>query len=412
MRLKMKKLSLITIFIVCCLAYATFGANDNENSINAGSTDTEKAAEKAVEKAVEKVAEKAIEKVTEKRVEKAVEKAVEKVTVEKVVERAEAKAAEKAELKAKRPEEWWKPTKVNFFVFLLDIDKIDDARQSFSANVFVRLFWKDKRLIHDGRVKTVTLNEVWNPDILIANQGGLVQKALPDVVKVAPDGTVTYIQRYTGPLSQPLKLSRFPFGQHRFSIHFISPGSTPQEVQFIPAPAIRDPQIIGGAIYKELSLQDWKITEYVALPRPYVPAKDIEVAGFAFEFTAKRYAIYYVFQVIVPLVLIVMMSWGAFYVDPANTGAGIGVATSSMLTLIAYRFMLGNLIPRLPYMTRLDYFTLGSTILVFLTLIEVIIATNLALRQKEKMALKIDLWCRFLFPVVFILWSAWSLIFE
>ena len=106
------------------------------------------------------------------------------------------------------------------------------------------------------------------------------------------------------------------------------------------------------------------------------------------------------------------MAWGAFYINPTNAGAQIGVATSSMLTLIAYRFMLGNLIPRLPYMTRLDFFLLGSTTLVFLTLVEVVITTNLALRQMEKIALKIDQWCRVVFPVTFILWSFWSLIFK
>ena len=105
-----------------------------------------------------------------------------------------------------------------------------------------------------------------------------------------------------------------------------------------------------------------------------------------------------------------MMSWGAFYIDPKNAGAQIGVATSSMLTLIAYRFMLGNLVPRLPYMTRLDYFTLGSTVLVFLTLAEVVITTNLALEEKGKIARKVDHWCRLIFPVTFGLWSVWSLI--
>ena len=329
---------------------------------------------------------------------------------EKAVEKAEEKAAEKAEIKAKRPEEWWEPTVVNFFVFVLDIDKIDGAAQSFTANVFIRLSWKDKRLAHEGRVQTVPLTEIWNPSVFIANQGGLIQKALPEVAKVAPDGSVTYIQRYTGPLSQPLKLSQFPFDQHQFTIQFVSPGSSPEEVQFVRAPAIGDPKIIGGSMYHELSLPDWNVTEYSAHAYPYKPTPDIEVAGFVFQFTAERYATYYVWQVIVPLFLIVMMSWGAFYIDPTNAGAQIGVATSSMLTLIAYRFMLGQLIPRLPYMTRLDHFTLGGTILVFLTLAEVIVTTNLALRQREKIAIKIDIWCRFVFPAIFILWSAWSLI--
>lgn len=392
----MKNLSLITIFLVCFPALSASGVNEDGDSIKTYSPDKEnsvKVTEEAVEKAVEKVAEKAVEQ--------AVEKAVEKV---------EEKAAEKAEIKAKRPEEWWEPTKVNFFVFVLDIDKIDGAAQSFTANVFIRLSWKDKRLVHEGSVQTVPLTEIWNPDVLIVNRGGIMQKSLPEVVKVAPDGSVTYLQRYTGPLSQPLKLSEFPFDQHHFTIQFVSPGSTPQEVQFVPAPAIGDPKIIGGAMYHELSLPDWKVTEYTAETHPYEPTRDIEIAGFVFEFTAKRYAIYYIWQVIVPLVLIVMMSWGAFYIDPTNAGAQIGVATSSMLTLIAYRFMLGNLIPRLPYMTKLDYFTLGSTVLVFLTLMEVVITTNLALKEKVKIARIIDRWCSFVFPVTFILWSVRSLV--
>ncbi|MHC4150012.1 MAG: hypothetical protein ACYSR5_11065, partial [Planctomycetota bacterium] len=293
-------------------------------------------------------------------------------TVEKAAERVVEKVEDKTELKGNRPEEWLGPTKVNFFIFVLDIDKVDGAAQSFTANVYVRLYWKDKRLAHEASVQTVPLTEIWNPHVIIANRsGGLVQKSLPEVVEIESDGTVTYRQRYIGPLSQPLKLSEFPFDQHQFTIQFIAPAFSAKDIQFIPGPAVSIPELVGGAIYHELSLPDWKIIEYVAETRPYRPAGDVEVAGFVFEFTAKRFALYYVWQVIVPLVSIVMMAWGAFYIDPTNTGAQIGVATSSMLTLIAYRFMLGDLIPRLSYMTRLDYFTLGSTILVFLTLLEV-----------------------------------------
>ncbi|MHC5061295.1 MAG: hypothetical protein ACYTFK_09460 [Planctomycetota bacterium] len=386
----MKKFSVITIFLVCCIAGAAFGVDGNKNSVNSDQADRER--EKAVEKAAEQAAEKALEKVTEKQVEKAAEKAI-----------------EKAETKAQRPTELRESTNVNFFVFILDIDKIDGAAQSFTVNVFVRLSWKDKRLAHEGGAQTAPLTEVWNPGILIANQGGLMQRALPEIVRIAPDGTVRYIQRYTGPLSQPLELSEFPFDQHQFTIQFVSPSFTPQEVQFVPAPAIREPTIIGGSMYRELSLPDWEIVEYAAKAHPYKPTPDVEVAGFVFQFIAKRYSIYYIWQVIIPLVLIVMMSWGAFYIDPTNAGAQIGVATSSMLTLIAYRFMLGQLIPRLPYMTRLDYFTLGSTILVFLTLAEVIVTTNLDLRGRNKTALTVDRWCRFVFPAIFAMWSFWSL---
>ncbi len=379
-------LSVKILVIVCLFSFDVFCADTG--------------ADKAVEEAAEKAAEKAVEEATEETVEK---------VAEKTIEKAEEKAAEKAELKAKRPDEWLGATKIHFLVFVVDIDNIDGANQSFTANVYLGLRWKDKRLAHEGSVRTIPLEETWNPRMIIVNRGGIVQKSLPDVVEIASDGTVTYRQRYTGPLSQPLKLSKFPFDQHDFAIQFVAAGYTSDEIEFIPDTSIPGIPTPGGGIYHELSLPDWHILKYQAVTRGYEAIKGRTAAGFAFEFTAKRYASYYVWQVIVPLILIVMMSWGAFYIDPTNAGAQIGVATSSMLTLIAYRFMLGNLIPRLPYMTRLDRFTLGSTILVFLTLAEVIITTNLALADKENFARKIDHWCRAMFPAAFILWSVWSL---
>ena len=38
----MKKLFLITIFLVCCVAGIAFGANDDESSMNTGQTDQPK----------------------------------------------------------------------------------------------------------------------------------------------------------------------------------------------------------------------------------------------------------------------------------------------------------------------------------------------------------------------------------
>jgi hypothetical protein len=81
--------------------------------------------------------------------EKAVEEAVEKAA-EKVVEKAAEEAVEKAELTAKRPDEWRGPTKVHFLVFVIDVDDIDDANQSFAANAYLRLRWKDRRLANPG----------------------------------------------------------------------------------------------------------------------------------------------------------------------------------------------------------------------------------------------------------------------
>lgn len=293
-------------------------------------------------------------------------------------------------------------------VFVLDIDQIDGAIQSFNANVYVQLRWKDERLLHsETSARILSLQDVWNPRIVVANQQGIIRKSLPDVVEVKPDGTVIYRQRYVGVFSQPLDLSYFPLDQHRFQIQFVAVGHVGEQLEFVPDIV---QGVEGGGISSQLSLPDWDIVQYESLARPYEPFPQMRAAGFAFEFEAKRHFLYYFWQVMVPLAVVVAMSWAAFWIDPKLAGSQISVATSSILTLIAYRFVVRGLLPRLPYMTRMDYFLLASTWLVFLALVEVILTTFLAHNDRGELARKIDRVCRLAFPAVFLVVSAWSII--
>jgi len=96
-------------------------------------------------------------------------------------------------------------------------------------------------------------------------------------------------------------------------------------------------------------------------------------------------------------------------VGRGNVGVRIGVATSSILTLIAHRFVLASLVPRLPYMTRLDYFTVGSTLLVFMALITVIFTSFLAEKEYDSLAHKVDISARVTFPAIFLFLLGWFL---
>ena len=77
-----------------------------------------------------------------------------------------------------------------------------------------------------------------------------------------------------------------------------------------------------------------------------------------------------------------------------------------MLTLIAYRFAVGADVPKLPYLTLLDRFILASSVLVFLSLVEVLVTTTLALRNRSDAARAIDRHARWVFPTVFSLLAA------
>ena len=381
------------ILIVACIPAAAFS--------------TEQGVEQATQDAIEQAATQAAEDIVEKATADVAEKAAEKA-VEKVVEKVAADAAAEDELKAKRPDHWMGSTKVHFFVFVVDIDKIDDADQNFAANVWITLRWKDKRLANPGgAIRQKRLEEVWNPHILLANRQGLVSKSLPDVVSIHPDGTVHYEQRYTGLLSQPLMLSKFPFDKHLFTIHFVAAGYSSDEVTFVPDIPKLNSSLIGGGMTSIWSLPDWERVQFEALPLFYEPMEGMKVPGFVARFEAKRYIAYYIWQIVLPLVVVVIMSWAAFWIGREHVGVRIGVATSSILTLIAQRFVFASLLPRLPYMTRLDFFTVGSTLLVFMALLVVVITSYLSTIDRDPPARVVDLSSRAAFPAVFLSLLGW-----
>src|SRR5467141_132288 len=110
-----------------------------------------------------------------------------------------------------RPDPDSRPTQVSVDIFFVDINSIDSAQQTFTADIAVVLRWKDTRLAHTGSgVVHYPLDQVWNPRVVIVNETNSVNRRLPESVYVDADGTVLYRQRYVGAFAQPLRLHSFP----------------------------------------------------------------------------------------------------------------------------------------------------------------------------------------------------------
>jgi len=299
------------------------------------------------------------------------------------------------------------PTQVSVGIWIADITSIDSAQQSFTAEIAVVLRWKDPRLAHTGNgVVRYPLEQVWHPRIAVVNETNSVSRKFPDLVEVEPDGRVTYRQRYAGAFSQPLRLRSFPFDRQTFRLQFVAVRYRANEVQFVPDQDWIDNGLKqAGGIATSIALPDWTIESWNTKSLSYALAPGFEYSGYAFEFTASRNAQHYVWKVILPLVLIVIMSWAVFWIDPVTSNSQISIAVTSMLTLIAYRFAIDNQLPRLPYTTNLDAFILMSTVLVFFSFIEVLVTTILENQKRNRLAITIDRSCRVIFPVIFLLAS-------
>ena len=293
------------------------------------------------------------------------------------------------------------PTQVEVDIFLLDLDAIDSASQSFDANLYFEATWKDPRLADEAQGRTLTrhLDEIWNPRLQILNQQRL-WSSMSDIADVSPDGTVKQRARVWGSFSQPLDLREFPFDTQTISIQVVAAGYTTSEVVLTPNPM--------AGIGEAFSVADWEILDRrmstdVETPGP----KELQSPAIALSVDAKRLRGYFWIKVIAPLILIVAMSWAVFWIDPKDTGTKISITITAMLTLIAYRFAIGASLPAISYLTRIDMFILFSTILVYASLVAVLVTAAYSRKERHALAQRIDRVSRWGFPLFFI--ASWAL---
>lgn len=288
-------------------------------------------------------------------------------------------------------------TRVHVAMGLLDVDEIDGADQNLTVNLVIQARWDDPRLAHPGPGDLVLpLQDVWHPELLFVNQQR-IWSTFPRVARVAPSGMVEFRQRVWGPFSQPLDFREFPFDRQDLEMRVGAFGFRPHEIVFEA-----DPEAPSG-LASAFSLPDWGVTGWHLDFTPYDPlAGGRGTASFAMVLVVDRYASHYLWKVILPLILIVAMSSIVFWIDPREGGTQIGVSTTSMLTLIAYRFAVGSQIPAVPYLTRMDHFILGSTLLVFAALVQAVMTSVMHSKNQAERARRFDRICRVLFPAVFL----------
>jgi len=249
------------------------------------------------------------------------------------------------------------------------------------------------------------LTEVWNPRLNIIGQQN-VWRSYPEFIEIEPDGQVIYRQKLWGNFSQPMDLHNFPMDQQTLTVHMVAAGLSEQHVKMVPL--LLD-EIAISDIADKFSVPDFVVTDWQAQPESYFPHKGREgTAGFLMEVTLKRSPMYYILKVIIPLCLIVIMSWLPRWIDPEHIGTNIGISTTAFLTLVAYLFAITVLLPRVSYVTRIDRFILLSTLLVFVSLLQTVANTSLIRNKKNALVERSDVWSRMVYPVLLVVVLAFS----
>ncbi len=303
-----------------------------------------------------------------------------------------------------RPDPTDSPTEITVRMVILNIEAIKGADQTFTADIAFQAEWQDDRLRHDNDEHvTRKLDDIWHPDFQILNRQR-VQFTFPESVKITSDGRVHYVQRAWGQFSQALQLKDFPFDTQTLEINILAPGY--KEGVILLKENAQHP----SRVAESFSIADWEMVAWKSgTEERALLSGETTFPTFHSSVTMKRNSGYYQINVILPLFLIICMSWIVFWIPSSQIGPRISVSVTAMLTLTAYRFAIGSSLPKIAYLTKLDWFILGSSILVFISLLEVVVTTALVEKDKLKTARTINHSMRWAAPAGFLLIAYFSL---
>jgi hypothetical protein len=263
---------------------------------------------------------------------------------------------------------------------VINVSDVDEVGQRFKVVGYLTAHWKDPRLAFTPlapreKFRTYSSEQVWHPRFDFVN--GVVPHSAYDVtMRVFPDGTVRYSERSSAELSNTYRLRTFPFDR--------------QTLEILIHPTVADDALVTllpegvGAMSAEPrvydSLAQWEITGMGAAIERVPGAGGDSIGEVRFTISIARHFNFYIWKVFLPLLLMVVLSWTVFWIDPTELSSQVQISVTTILTVIAFAFAIQANLPKVPYLTFIDVFFLICYLFVFATAIE-LTAVHLAGRS-------------------------------
>lgn len=204
---------------------------------------------------------------------------------------------------------------------------------------------------------------------------------------------------YTGLFKHSLDLKKFPFDKQVIDFMF----KIDNDYALLTNPKIDQYQTES---FKQ-ELVDFKLTEwdikdstFAYFGDIYESDEEVFVPTLIVGFYIDRKSNYYVFKILLPILIILIISWSVFWIRPQELESRITISIVCMLSLIAYNFVIDENMPKIGFLTLIDWFIILAYVYSAIPTIETVIINNL--EKNKKYSIKtIDEKARYLVPTSF-----------
>ncbi len=333
-----------------------------------------------------------------------------------------------------------KATQVRIGIYVNSFYAVNEQTMDYTISMYLRQSWQDPRLKFDpinGRIDTIRLgdgrwNQIWVPDLFFRNEkrAAFHSVTVPNrLLRLNSTGHLWYVTKISTTLSCPMKLQRYPFDTQSCPIMFESFGYTMDTVYFnwLDSPVDVDPGVelphftLTGKILYDCS-QNYTVGAFPCMEIRFLLRRDIG---------------YFLVQLFIPSMFIVVISWMAFWIDITALTSRLAVGLIAMLIMALHNMTAPSPLPRVSYVKAIDIWTSSCVTLIFASLLESV-AVNFTMREKltgkrigmklrsitnkdkeagnqpdecevdpaaKQLANRVDKTARIIFPVVFLLFN-------
>jgi cation transporter family protein len=290
-----------------------------------------------------------------------------------------------------------KPTEVKLGVYINSFYSINEQTMDYSVSMYLRQSWRDPRLEFRSLNSSLTTirfgendwNKIWIPDTFFRNEKvARFHDVTRDnrLLRLKDDGTIWYVIKLSSVLSCPMILHKFPLDTQACPMLFESFGYTMDSMYFswLDRPveidhAIELPQYqLSDTIIYDCS-QNYTTGAYPCLEIRFVLMRDLG---------------YFLIQVYIPSMLIVMLSWLSFWVDADHLASRVSLGLVTVLTLVVLSGVVRLSLPRVSYVMAIDIWTIVCLLFAFASLIECIFVQVLTPRRRQPFLAGLSSCCR------------------
>ena len=281
-------------------------------------------------------------------------------------------------------------------------DEILAKRGAFELEGHAHFDWCDPRLAFDpdvagtsermwsGALAERKMLSIWNHEVSIANLIGPT-RIIERILRVRPDGSAAIEARFHAQLASTFELQLFPFDRQTLQIQVETYGWDEQQVRFRP-----DRASIG--FFEGFEIPEWHVLDVRSRVDSVKRVRDeTPISRFVLEIDVQRRSGFYLWKVMLPMVLIVMLSWSVFWMQGERMAVRVPLSATCVLTIVAFQFVVSESLPRVAYLTLLDAITIFSFALITLTALQSMVVTR-GLAEHDMRLHRLDRLCRAVFP--------------